>query len=160
MALTTQQLQTLKTYILTVTEWAALPLTGDAADYIATQLRTPASPAFTVWKSRVTIEETGSAFNGAEWAGMTSANHTRLQSVAQYLSSYNPSSADIRAMFNDIWSGAGGTLTRAALLTLWKRPANKLEKLFAAGTGSDAVPATLVVEGFISYQEVEAARVL
>ena len=160
MALTTAQLTTLKNYILTVPEWAALPLTGDAADFIAQQLKTPATPAFTVWKSAVNLEETGKAFNGAEWAGMTGANHTRLQTLAQYLSAYNPALPDIRAMFNDIWGGAGGALTRAALLALWKRPANKLEKLFATGPGSDASPATLVVEGFVSYQEVEAARAL
>jgi hypothetical protein len=88
---------------------------------------------------------------------MTSANHTRLQTVAQYLASYNASIAGIRAMFDDIWSGAGGTTTRAALLALWKRNARRIEKLFVTGTGSDASPATLVVEGPISNEEIVLA---
>jgi hypothetical protein len=81
--------------------------------------------------------------------------------VAQYLAQgYNAALADIRAMFNDIWSGAGGTSTRASLLVLWKRPAKLGEKIYATGTGSDASPATLVVEGNISYQDVKLARAL
>jgi hypothetical protein len=35
-----------------------------------------------------------------------------------------------------------------------------LEKLFATGTGTDVAPATMSVEGSISYQEVLAARSL
>ena len=112
---------------------------------------------FIVWKSLVAVKETGAAFNGTEWAGMTSANHTRLQTVAQYLDTYNPSSADIRAMFNDIWSGAGGANTRASLLTLWKRSATKGEKIFATGTGSDASPGILGFEGTISNDDILSA---
>ena len=87
---------------------------------------------FIVWKSSVTITETGQAFNGTEWSGMTSANHTRLQTVAQYLAFYNAGLADVRAMFNDIWSGSGGTITRAALLALCVALALRLpERIFA-----------------------------
>ncbi len=109
---------------------------------------------FIAWKSSVTIRETGQAFNGTEWAGMTTANHTRLQTVAQYLSAYSPGLADIRAMFNDIWSGAGGTITRPALLALWKRQATRAEKVFATGNGADATPGTLVFEGQVSTNDV------
>ena len=112
---------------------------------------------FIVWKPTVTIIETGQVFNGTEWAGMTSANHTRLQTVAQYLSSYNPGIADIRAMFNDIWSGAGGTNTRAALLALWKRVALRGEKVFATGTGTDALPGTLTFISTLSAQDISDA---
>ena len=85
---------------------------------------------FVVWKWSVTIIQTGEAFNGTEWAGKTSADIERLTCVATYLSQYNPSDDDIRAMFNDIWSGAGGTITRANLLALWKRFALKGEQLY------------------------------
>jgi hypothetical protein len=70
----------------------------------------------------------------------------------------NPSIASNRAFFDDVFSGAGGTNTRAALLALWKRLATRGEKLYATGTGSDASPATLVVEGAISARDVEEAR--
>ncbi len=149
-ALTTQQVATLRADIL-ASEFAAQCVpSGDGPYNIAAAYNLPKSPTFTVWKSNVTIRETGQAFNGAEWAGMTTANHTRLQTVAQFLMSYNPSVQGVRDMFNDIWSGAGGVLTRASLLVLWKRNATRHEALFATGTGSDASPATLVVEGALS----------
>ncbi len=112
---------------------------------------------FIVWKSAVTIRETGQAFNGAEWAGMTTANHTRLQTVAQYLMNYSPAIAGIRAMFDDIWSGAGGTQTRAALAVLWKRAARRVEALFATGTGSIADPGLLVLEGTLTGPNITEA---
>jgi hypothetical protein len=70
----------------------------------------------------------------------------------------NPSLIDVRQMFDDIFSGAGGTNTRANLLALWKRLATRGEKIFATGTGSDPSPGTLTFEGNISYQDVEQAR--
>jgi hypothetical protein len=158
--LTSAQLATLKTAILADPALSSQPLTSAGAQTIADAFNAQASPAFTVWKTSVTVRETGQVFDGTEWAGMTSANHTRLQTVAQYLASYNAGVAGIRAMFNDIWSGAGGTNTRAALLVLWKRTATRAEKLFATGTGSDAAPATLVFEGRLSSDTVQAAREL
>ena len=74
------------------------------------------------------------------------------------LSIDNAALADVRQMFNDIWSGAGGANTRTSLLALWKRSALLGEKIFATGTGSDASPATLTYEGNLSYVDVMAAR--
>lgn len=161
MALTTPQLQTLKTAINADPALSSQPMNSDGDYNIALAFQAVSNPAFTVWRSKVSILETGQAFNGTEWAGMTTANHTRLQTVAQYLDSgYNASKADLRAMFNDIWSGAGGTVTRANLLVIWKRIANRAEALFATGTGSDAVPATMNFEGALDPADVHAARVL
>lgn len=153
--LTPAQLQTLKAAILAETTPAFVALrqandeTGMAAWYNT-------AGTFVAWKSSVTIAATGAVFNGTEWAGMTSANHTRLQTVAQYLATYNPGIADIRAMFNDIWS-SGGTNTRAALLALWKRFATRGERVFATGTGTDAAPGSLTFEGTISAQDISDA---
>lgn len=157
MALTSQQLATLKADIL-----ADPTLSAHAAEksygLITAAYNSPASPAWTVWRTLVTITETGRQFVGSEWAGMTSANHTRLQTVAQWLAAgYDASKSDIRAMFDDIWSGAGGANTRTRLLALWKRTATRAEKLLSTGTGSDALPATLGFEGNISDADVEAA---
>jgi hypothetical protein len=156
--MTPAQLTALKTAILADPALMVLVNAGQYAG-VAAELNKAAAPAFIVWKGDVTIRETGQAFNGTEWAGMTTANHTRLQTVAQYLASYSPALADIRAMFNDIWSGAGGTTTRAALLALWKRSALRGEKILATGTGSDAVPATMGFEGQVSERDVEDALV-
>ena len=155
-SLTTAQLQTLKAAIAAETDstFAALRTAG-ATGAMAEWYN--GATTFIVWKSSVTITETGQAFNGTEWSGMTSANHTRLQTVAQYMSTYRPGLADIRAMFNDIWSGAGGTTTRANLLALWKRNALLVERIFATGTGSTATPGLLVYEGTVSGDEVGRA---
>ena len=160
MPLTTAQLSTLKAAILADQALAAQPMTSGGAETIAAAFNAPASPSFTVWRSNVSITETGRQFVGSEWAGMTSANHTRLQTVAQWMDAgYDASKSDIRAMFDDIW-GAGGTATRARLLALWKRLATRGEKLFATGAGSDAAPATLVFEGAITSSDVQQAREL
>lgn len=160
-ALTTQQLQTLKTAINANPIWVAYPMTGDGYFDLAKVLNLQATPSFTVWKTNVSINAVGKAFNGTELAGLTTGNQTRLQTLALYLASgVDPSNAGNRAFFDDVFSGAGGTNTRAALLALWKRFATSFEKIYATGTGSDASPATLVVEGAVTASEVQAAREL
>jgi hypothetical protein len=105
----------------------------------------------TVWKTSVAIDKVGDAINGTELAGLSSLNNTRLQTLAVFSATgVNPSLANRRQFFDDIFCGAGGTNTRAALLVLWKRLCTNLEKVFATGTGSDASPATLVVEESIT----------
>jgi hypothetical protein len=65
---------------------------------------------------------------------------------------------NVRQAFTDIFSGTGNAATnRTHLQAVSKRAANRLEKLFATGTGSLASPATMTVEGSISYDEVMRA---
>lgn len=161
MALTPAQLATLKASILADPVLAALPNTPDDNWRIADAYNAAASPGFTVWKSLVPIGEVGKKFNGAELAGLTSGNQSRLQTLAVYFKDgVNPSLTDTRAFFDDVFSGSGGATTRANLLALWKRLATRVEKLFATGAGSDASPATMGFEGRIYYTDVEAARAL
>jgi hypothetical protein len=161
MPLTSQQLATLRAAIDGDPALAAIPNNSDGAVEIAHAFNLAASPVFTVWKSNVPTRTVGEAFSASELAGLTSLNHTRLQTLAIYLTAgVNPSLASIRAFFDDIFSGAGGTNTRAALLALWKRTATRAEKLYATGTGSDASPATLTFEGAITYPDVQEARAL
>ena len=153
------QLTTLKADILADPLLAAFPNNTDGHFAIMLLYNQLASPAFTVWKTSVPIGDVGRNFNGAELGGLTTANHTRLQTIAQFLASgVNPSLADNRAFFDDVFSGAGGTITRGKLLILWKRLAKRGEKLFATGTGSDASPATMTFEGNITTDDVEVAR--
>jgi hypothetical protein len=158
--LTNAQLLTLKTYIENVPEWAALPNNSDTAYFIAGELNKAATPAFIVWKTEVPRNEVGKAFVASALAAITAGNNDKLANFAAWNESVNPSRADQRQFFDDVFSVAAGATTRAALLALWKRQANQVEKLFATGTGSDASPATMTVEGPISYQEVEQARAL
>lgn len=156
--LTTAQKITLKADII-AKQAVGQPLFGITDDQaIAAWYSATASPAFIVWKNSVTTREIGEAMNSSEVGGLTTANTSRLQVMQMYSGGvFNPSKADTRAGFDGVFSGAGGVLTRAALLALYKRSAKQLEKLFATGTGTDAVPATLVVEGSITAQEVSDA---
>lgn len=160
MSLTSAQQATLKAAILADPTLNAYPNTSDGNfDMAAQKLNVMASPAFIVWKSAVSISSTGQSFNGTELAGLTTGNQTRLQTIAVYFSEgYNAALADVRQMFNDIWSGAGGATTRANLLVLWKRSALLGEKILATGTGSDLSPATLGFEGNLSGADVTQAR--
>jgi hypothetical protein len=159
MALTPAQLTTLKADIAANSDLNSQPNNSDGNLAIANLYNLNASPNFTVWKTNVPIGSIGASFNAAELAGLSTLNNTRLQSLAMYLAAgVNASRADTRAFFDDIFSGAGGVNTRAALLILWKRLAKRGEKLFATGTGSDASPATLVHEGNITPTDVQMAR--
>lgn len=152
--LTSAQKATLKAYILTQSDLLAFYTPGDLSG-LAGALNASASPTFTVWKTSVSLTQIGDKINGTELAGLTSLNVSRLQVIAQYSDmGVNPSLADRRQFFDDIFSGAGGATTRAQLLVLWKRAATRFEKIFANGAGSDASPATIVVEGAIDYTEL------
>lgn len=159
--LTTAQLQALKAAIQADPALSSQPMTSAGALFIADTFNAQASPAFTVWKTSVTNEAIGDAMNGTEIAGLSSLGMQRLQVLAAYSGgTQNPSRADRRAAFDAVFSGAGGNITRPALAALWRRLATRAEKLFATGTGSDASPATLVFEGTLSSETVQAAREL
>jgi hypothetical protein len=159
MTLSPAQLQTLKAAILADPVLNAYPNYGDGPNDIANLLNQQASPPFTVWKTSVPISDVGRAMNSNEIAGLTTANTSRLQVMAMFSGEvFNPSFADVRAGFDNIFSGSGGVNTRAALLILWKRLATRGEKIFAIGTGSDASPATLTFEGNLSANAVQQAR--
>ena len=159
MQLTQAQLAALKAAILADPTLNAFPNNSDGNFAIAAAFNLPASPSFTVWKTKVTATEVGDNIIGTELAGLTTANLSRLQTIVAFSEAgVNPSLVDRRAFFDDVFSGAGGTGTRAKLLILWKRLATRGEKLFATGTGSDAAPATLTFEGQLSYPDVETAR--
>jgi hypothetical protein len=160
MSLSPAQLATLKADILADNTLNSFPNNDDGNIAVAAAYNLNASPAFTVWRTHVPIQEVGQNFNATELGGLTTANTSRLQCLAQYLSFINASIASNRQFFDDIFSGAGGANTRAALLIIWKRLASRVEKLYATGTGSDVSPATLVFEGTINHQDVQMARSL
>lgn len=173
MALTPAQISTLRTNIQANTNQVvyagvptninAVPLDSDGDAAIRDWYNQAASPAWTVWKTLVPIVEVGNAFNGTEFAGLTSLNVTRLQGIADYSAmGINPSLADRRQLFDDVFSGAGGATTRASLLVLWKVTVSNLLKLFSTGTGSNASPATVASNlshtTLVSTSEINQAR--
>jgi hypothetical protein len=153
--LTPAQLQSLKAAIAADGALAAIPNDPEGNLQVAAAFNAAASPAFTIWRKSVTLKEVGDKLNGTELAGLSSLNHTRLQTVVQLSAAgIDASLADRRQFFDDIFSGAGGQNTRAALLALWKRLSTYAEKLFATGTGTDGSPAILVHEGIVHPDDI------
>lgn len=160
MPLTQQQLTALKADILAdpvLSQWAA---TGRMAQEIADAYNAAADPAWVVWRTSVTTEEWRVAIIGGGGAGQLDAltaskRDSLLWAVSDVL---NPSISAIRAALDD-FCGSQNTL-KAAIRTAQKRNATRAEKLFSTGTGSTASPATMGWEGMLTYQDVEAARVL
>lgn len=157
MALSTAQVQILRTALLanvdaTFVSYRNAGATGAMADWYNT------AGAKIAWKTNVSVGTVGDNVVGTELAGLTSLNITRLQCILQMSpSGVNPSLSDRRAFFDDVFSGAGGALTRAKLLALWKRPMTRGEEVFATGTGTDASPALLGFEGSITNEDVVRA---
>lgn len=160
MQLTLAQKQALKADIIAASDPAcvaleASPTNSDFAFAVKDLYNLAASPDHWVFRSVVSLVEIGNAIVATELAGLTSLNIDRLAVIAVYApSGINPSMADRRAAFDDIFSGAGGTNTRAALAVLWRRKATRVEKLLATGTGSTGSPATMGAEGPLSFQDV------
>lgn len=157
--MTPAQLAVLKAAILADPALAIQPLTNTGSVAVAAALNQNAVPDYTVWKTSVTLREIGEAMSSVEVGGLSTANSNRLNVMQAYSGGvFNPSRADTRAGFDGVFSGVGGTLTRAALLILYKRLANRFEKLFATGAGTDATPATLGLEGNVTSDDVQLAR--
>lgn len=163
MALTGAQLQTLKTDILADPALAAKPMTSGGALEIAAAYNVPANPAFIVWKSLVLQDEiTQNGFTWTEVDNLT-VGKARIWEwmFANASRSINPSKANVRAGIVECWSGtAGRNAVQAVVLGHCKRSATRAEKLFASGTGSDAVPATMGFEGSVTSEDVQQAREL
>lgn len=159
MELTTQQLATLKAFILTDPVMSQLPGTSDGSYAIADLLNKMAQPAFIVWKTDVSVDEI--MRNGMDWARVDnlSVGKARIWEWLGRLGTINASKVNVRAGIDATWVGTAADLAvRAAVYVHCKRSATVLEKLFATGTGSDASPATMMIEGVIGYQLVDEAR--
>lgn len=173
--LTNAQLQTLKTSVAAASDLvttAADPLVcgnyvgqainslANSADQnacIAAMYNLNASPTFIVWKTSVPKRTVGQTFNASEFANLTTANTSRLSAYSDWIGdTINPSLADVRQFFSDVFSVGG--ITSAALTALWKRSATRFERLYTTGTGSDPQPGQLVIEGVVSGQTINAAR--
>ena len=161
MELTLEQKQALKAAILAEPILAAQPMTSGGALVIAEYFNEIVSPAYIVWKTAVSIDEI--MRNGMDWARVDnlSVGKARIWDWMGRLGTIDPSKPNIRAGINAAWTGTQADLdVRAAVYVHCKRSATRAEKLFATGTGSDAVPATMSFEGQLSVDSVQQAREL
>jgi len=116
--------------------------------------------AFVVWRNNIQPGDVGRAIVYTAIAAMTSGNQSRVQLFMQLNPMPFTGSADIDAMFADVFSGTlggGGAPSRAALAAMLRRFANRAEALLATGTGTTATPGDLVFEGKVSIQDIGQA---
>lgn len=158
MALTAAQLPILRAHIDASPDLLVFPNNADGHVAIAQAVNLPATPNFTVWKTDISRNDVGKAFVASTLSAITAGNNDKLNNFAAWNETVNPSRADQRQFFEDVFSVSAGAPTRAALQVLWRRLATRAEQLYATGTGSDASPATLTVEGDITPRDVEEAR--
>lgn len=165
--LTNAQLQTLKADILADPELNAHPNTPDGAFTIAALYGATAFPAFWVWRTSVSQAEITSVttVDATTWNWTTYINRSQAERDA-WRDMFgnggliNFSLSNVRQGLQDIFSGAGGASQRTHVLTVGRRPANRIEKLFATGTGSTISPATMAFEGQLAYHDVLDVRAL
>ena len=159
MSLSPAQLATLKAAILADPVLNAYPQNSDGAYNMAIFLDQPATPDFIVWKTSVDPDEVMK--NGMDWTRVDnlSVGKARIWDWMSRLGTFNPSKTNIRAGIDAAWVGTAADLAvRAMVYTHCKRLATKVEKLFASGTGSDAAPAVMTIEGRLQYSDIEQAR--
>ena len=157
--LTTEQKATLKAFVEADPTLSLIPKTYDGAYALAEALKVAASPVFTVWRTDVPAGEIGNAWSGADIDGMSALNMQRLQLLLASSpdGTFNMSRIDRRTGFLNPFGTNVNNSSRVAMNVVFRRLANVLEKLFSTGTGSDATPAVMTVEGGLSYQEVYEA---
>lgn len=156
--MTPTQLQALKTALLANPALAQY-ITDYRDDLIRDYYNAPADPAFVVWRTAVTQDEI--MLNGFDWSRVDNLSIGKAR-VWEWLfdnsaKSINPSKINVRAGIGATWVGTAADLAvRAAVYTHCKRACNRVERLFATGTGSDAAPGLMAFEGEITTSDVSA----
>ena len=136
-----------------VLAWIAQNSVGMIADWY----NAAALPAYIVWKTRLELEEITS--NGFDWVRVDNLSVGKAR-IWEWMfgsedKSINPSKPNIRAGIAEVWKGTPADLAvQASVLAHCKRPASRVEKLFAVGVGTSAEPAMLAFEGLIHWQDV------
>lgn len=170
MSLTPSQLTALKNDIDADPSLSGLANTPDNNQAIATVYNAEASPSFYVYRTRVSESEytdssgvdvaNGNATTNWSWTAFINRSVGEREAWSRMFQRgfINPSAANVRQAFTDIFSGAGGAAQRNHLAVVSLRKATRAEKLFATGAGSFASPAAMTFEGSLTYQDVNQAR--
>lgn len=169
--LTNAQLTSLKNDITADPVLNAFPKNSDGAVAVADLYALNAVPDFWVWRTNVSKEEltnntstdgTTFSWTGAGFITRSQGERDAWRELFNIKGTVNAALLQVRNAFNDIFSGGTNPApaNRTHLLAMSRRLANRAEKLFSTGTGSTASPATMSVEGKLSYQEVLTAMEL
>lgn len=159
-ALTPAQLTTLRTNILNSVDPEVIAARDIRNDNELARLYNLPS-AFIVFKTSVQTMDIGKTINYVAYEAMTAGNISKLEGFIRLNpSSFLPTRSDIRAFFQNVFSGAlggEGQNTRDAMEALYRRAALRIEQLFATGTGTTLSPGTLVYEGGVTVTEISTA---
>lgn len=165
MDLTTEQAAALRADILASNDPDVVAARGGGAvgrndTELARLYNLAASPAYTAWKVSITKDEIYG--NGFSWAQIDNVTEPRwriwvelFDNEARACAPYKP---NVRAGIGEVWTGtAAKEAVRDYVLAKCKRAATRVERLFATGTGSDAVPGVLAVEGELTPSDIGRA---
>lgn len=156
--MTSEQFATLKAALLANPALAQY-IVDYRDDLIRDYYNSQATPDFTVWRTNVTQDEIMQ--NGFDWVRVDNLSVGKAR-IWEWLfknssNSINPSKANVRAGIDETWKGTTADLAvRAAVYVHCKRLANRVERIFATGVGSDAAPGILTFEGEITTSDVSA----
>jgi hypothetical protein len=184
MALTTQQLTTLKAAINANPTWAAFPNSGDGNFDLARVLSGQATPAFWVWSTTADVQSIRAA---VIWANLTPADvpdgtqtwanrslhcqgkQFNLQLLIPMTGTLNASDINLRNGVQDALTGVRSGVAGASQSAGWTavqgtlaRRATNIEQILADTTNGNGstkpLSATMVHEGSVSDADVAAAR--
>lgn len=112
-----------------------------------------------VWKTSVTRDDsTGEGFDWTQVDNLTTGQARIWDLLFDTLSkTVNPSEPGKRAAIAECWKGTAGKVAVGTfVLSTWKRAANRVEALFATGSGTSLSPSTMTFEGSLTTNEVSA----
>lgn len=168
--LTPAQQVIVKADILASADLNVFPDSPDGAFGIRDLYALAASPDYWVYKTSLTKSDLtdrtspdGTNFSYSGPGGYISRSPGELSAWADLFttdSRCDPSLPQVRQAFADIFSGAGAfaVSNRTHIAAMFRRKANRLEKLLATGNGAAATPSTMNFEGTVSYAEIQEVR--
>jgi hypothetical protein len=111
---------------------------------------------FYVWKTSITPDEYRGAMVWTEVDTLNAGNARIWEWITNYFTgNLDASDANVRQGIADAFGA--GTTTRANLLALGKRLASLYEEVFATGTGTEATPGTMVLQGPVTTKIIGKA---
>jgi hypothetical protein len=177
MLLTPQQDAVINAWVLADAELGILEPSSDAINKIIDKLGTLTVPNFKVWRTLTSVSDISDAII---WANFTPSNPSagggtdvtnwllacqgkqfNLQTLLSGREYVNTSKPNIRAGLQDaltqVPSGVSGANKQAgwpAVQLVIQKVATNFERLFATGTGTEASPGNITLEGLPGYYDV------
>lgn len=135
-------------------------------DVIATAYNATASPTFWVWKSKLSRSNIlldtsvdGTTFDITGLTVRTMQEVLAFQALFDPITSLtNPMNPKVRSNFAALQNGAAPQPANIThMLASARRTVNRLERLYATGTGSTGTPGLMVFEGAATTQHIACA---